>query len=132
MHDQPKQCFRASKRDRSRRLFPAHPGYGTLSKEVAAIVGKGWYEYDLRYSQFTICAYLWKVTEAIAFIESGASLWNEFYTFFGVDERAKPALKKGTYGLHYGAGPRRNTSEILNNITGALLDDENAVNLSSS
>jgi hypothetical protein len=49
-----------------------------------------------------------------------------------VDERAKPALKKGTYGLHYGAGPRRITSEISNKITGALLDDENAVNLSSS
>lgn len=132
MRDQPKQFFTASERNRSRRLFPAHPGLGTLSKEIATIVGQDRYEFDLRYSQFAICAYLWNVPEVIAFLESGANLWDELYGYFNLDERAKPALKKGTYGLHYGAGQGRIAKEIRSKIMDALLDDENALNLSST
>lgn len=108
MRDQPKQFFAASRNNRSRRLFPAHVGYGTLSKDIATIVGRDWYEFDLRSSQLAICAYLWNVPELIAFLETGQSIWSELCTFAGLDVVVgKPAVKESLYSLTFGASDDR-------------------------
>jgi len=107
MFGQPQQFYRASKRGRSRRLFPAHCGLNTLSKDVAAVLLQDCLEFDLASSQLAICAYLWQVPSVIAFLESGCSIWAELIAFLGLEPHNKPALKVALYSLIYGASDRR-------------------------
>lgn len=112
MLTQPKQFYRASKANRSRRLFPAHIGYGMLSKEIAGILGQDWYEFDLRSSQLASFATLAHVEPVTAFLQTGGSIWEEFYAYLGVDQHIKPALKDGSYALVYGASEQTICDEI--------------------
>ncbi len=107
MQDQPKQHFGASTRGRSRRCFPVHPGYGTLSKEVAAVIGQDWFEFDLRNAQLAIAARLWEVPEVEELLQSARSVWDVLLPELAVGRNAKAALKDGLYALQYGAGDMR-------------------------
>lgn len=115
MREQSKQYFAASRSDRSRRLFPAHSGYGTLSKDIAAIVGSGWHEFDLRSSQLAICAYLWDVKEITNLLEAGQNIWEELCPYVNLDvEAGKPAVKDAVYALTFGAGDDRICGDLDN------------------
>jgi hypothetical protein len=103
MLSQPQQFVGPSWRDRSRRVFPLHMGYGTLPREVAAVIGQEWFEADLVSSQLTIAAYTWHIPEVIAFLEAGQSIWDTLALALGTTLVMKPAIKKALYSLLYGA-----------------------------
>jgi hypothetical protein len=129
MQDQPKQHFGASSRGRSRRCFPVHPGYGTLSKEVAAVIGQDWFEFDLRNAQLAIAARLWDVSEVDELLQSARSVWDVLLPELAVGRNAKAALKDGLYALQYGAGDTRVEQAICDRLAQDGLAEIDATDL---
>jgi hypothetical protein len=120
---QPQQFYTASRLGRTCRIFPAHYGLNTLSREVAQVLGKGWITCDLRSSQLAIAAFLWNVPAMITFLRSGKNIWDELGSAFGEKRPAKRRLKDGVYALTYG-GARPRICWSLNEDQGRFAYDE--------
>jgi hypothetical protein len=101
---QPKPFFTPV--ERSCRLY----GIGTtilslpreLRKEV--VRSMGWRSLDLKQAQLAVVAHLWGVPALQAFVESGASFWQEMLAVLRLNERYKPFIKNLLYALVFGEG----------------------------
>lgn len=91
--------------DRSRVTF--------LKRRYREMLTEGWIEYDLKASQLASAAYLWDVPLLKAVFERGESPWSFLIRELGATPEVKPALKKGIYGICYGAGQRKVFSEMM-------------------
>lgn len=71
-------------------------------------------ELDLRSSQLAIAARDWELPLLTEFLANGRSIWNELMDYLGLPRGSalKKALKAGTYGLVYGAGPGRIRGDV--------------------
>jgi hypothetical protein len=112
MRAQPQQFYKASRRNRSRRVFPAHLGYGMLSSASFALLAQAWHEFDLQSAQLAICGVLWNVPEVNAFIKSDRTIWEELCAYLGLGLDVKPALKDALYALIFGARLRTIRREL--------------------
>jgi hypothetical protein len=120
---QPQQFYVPSARGRTCRFFPAHYGLGTLSREVAQVIGQDWITYDLRSSQLAIAAFLWDVPEMKDFLRGNKSIWLELGSAFREGCPTKHRLKDSTYALTYG-GSRKRICWSLNHNQGRFAYDE--------
>lgn len=107
----PKVYYRPSARGHTARLSAEGTSIAGLKKQVRKAACKGWWEADLRSSQFAILAAKLKAPNAQAFIASGESIWREFNRFlFQVDEepsdKSKKVMKEAMYSLCFGKGKK--------------------------
>lgn len=108
LHHNPNVYYLPSSQERTCRLSPRGDTLLGLKREVRKAATKGWWECDLRSSQFAILASVLKAPVSREFIASGKNLWRELYGFVsGVEEaepppEIKPALKEAIYSLCYG------------------------------
>lgn len=104
----PTVYYLPSGQERTCRLSPKGDSLIGLKKEVRKAATKGWWECDLRSSQFAILATVLKAPISKAFIASGKSLWRELYGFVSGIKDAEPppetknVLKEALYSLCYG------------------------------
>lgn len=107
----PRVYYRPSIRGYTARLSAEGASIAGLKKQVRKAACKGWWEADLRSSQFAILAAKLKAPKAQAFIATGESIWHEFNRFlFGIaeepaDEIKKP-MKEAMYSLCFGKGKK--------------------------
>lgn len=108
VHHNPNVYYLPSSQERTCRLSPKGDSLLGLKREVRKAATKGWWECDLRSSQFAILASVLKAPISQAFITSGKSLWRELYGFVSGIEDAeppseiKPLLKETIYALCFG------------------------------
>lgn len=94
------------------RLAPVGAGFGTVATPVRRALLSDCYEVDLASSQLAIAARDWGCPELYATLDTGESFWTPLLDFMRLGPEAKAAVKRGTYGLVYGAGKERIVSDI--------------------
>lgn len=118
VHHNPNVYYLPSSQERTCRLSPKGDSLIGLKKEVRKAATKGWWECDLRSSQFAILAAVLKAPISRAFVASGESLWRELYGFASGVKDAEPppetkdVLKEAVYSLCYGKS-KANLKEFL-------------------
>lgn len=90
VHHNPNVYYLPSSQERTCRLSPKGDSLLGLKREVRKAATKGWWECDLRSSQFAILAARLKAPVSQAFIASGQSLWRELYGFVSGIKDAEP------------------------------------------
>jgi hypothetical protein len=102
---QPQPFYSASPQGNTVRLFTS-VSIPDLKRDVRQVFTRGWLDGDLRCSQLSICAWLWKITPIMKFLQSGQSVWNYFFAEMGIPgelfARAKPVIKEALYSVCYG------------------------------
>lgn len=104
----PNIYYLPSSQERTCRLSPKGDSLLGLKREVRKAATGGWWECDLRSSQFAILAATLKAPSSQDFIASGKSLWRELYGFVSGTKDAEPppetkdVLKEALYSLCYG------------------------------
>jgi len=86
-------------------------------------------EYDLASSQLAIVSVEWDIPALRFFLEEGYSIWPALLKWMGLPPEAKPAVKRGVYGLVYGAGEDRIVSDVMEEyeaVTGSTIDAKQA------
>lgn len=108
MRLQPLQYYAASRKDKTRRIFPAHTGFGMLPHAVVAVLARDWYDFDLRNAQLAIVASLWNVPAVTAFLIHGGRIWEELcqHLDWPQDAAHKKPVKTALYAIIYGARDR--------------------------
>lgn len=119
--------YRPSNRGHTARLSASGDSIAGLKKQVRKAACSGWWEADLRSSQFAILAAKLKAPQAQAFIASGESIWCEFNRFlFGIDaepaDDIKKPMKEAMYSLCFGKGKKKLRSLLDQFCIGRLLD----------
>lgn len=117
VNQNPNVYYLPSSRERTCRLSPRGDSIAGLVKDVRRAATHGWWECDLRSSQFAILAAKLKAPVSQEFIATGGSLWRELYrSVSGEDTEpphaAKAALKEAIYSLCFGKS-RKNLKEFL-------------------
>jgi hypothetical protein len=108
VHHNPTLYYLPSSQQRTCRISPKGDSLLGLKREVRKAATKGWWECDLRSSQFAILAAKLKAPISRAFVASGRSLWSELYAFVSGVRDAEPpgetkkVLKEAIYSLCYG------------------------------
>ena len=108
--DHPKPFYKSS--EAGARVYPIGDTFGTLHKDLRRVFMRGYYDYDLRNSQFSINSVLWGVPEVEEYLRSGESIWDELipHVFPGLSDELRPsakgAIKHLAYGYLYGMGHR--------------------------
>lgn len=108
VHHNPNVYYLPSSQERTCRLSPRGDSILGLKREVRKAATAGWWDCDLRSSQFAILASVLKAPISQKFIASGKSLWRELYGFVsGVEDAEpppdiKPLLKETIYALCFG------------------------------
>lgn len=87
----------------SSRIFPMEPTLLSLKRSLRKRLCKGWWDADLKSSQFRINAMLWDAPEFDEFLDAN-NIW-ESLTFGRLE--AKDTVKTAIYSLFYGAGRAR-------------------------
>lgn len=123
----PMVYYRPSTRAHTARLSAAGDSILGLKKHVRRAATKGWWEADLRSSQFAILAATLKAPKAQAFIASGESIWREFNRFmFGIDaeptDEIKKPMKEAMYSLCFGKGKKNLRSFLSHHDLSRLLE----------
>jgi hypothetical protein len=113
----PNVYYLPSSRERTCRLTPRGDSIVGLVKDVRRAATKGWWECDLRSSQFAILAATLEAPVSQAFIATGRSLWRELYrSVSGIDVEpppgAKAVLKEAIYSLCFGKS-KKHLKEFL-------------------
>jgi hypothetical protein len=107
VRENPNVYYLPSGRGRTCRLSGQGDCILGLKSEVRKAATKGWYECDLRSSQFAILAAKLEAPLSRALIDSGESLWRSFYLHtHGVEadppKEIKAVFKKTIYSLCFG------------------------------
>ncbi len=111
----------------SARIFGTNPGVATVATPVRRALLPDCYEVDLAGSQLAVAAVELGCPTLYDFLDAGKSFWAEIVEHIGVpfDAASKAAVKRGTYGLVYGAGDARIVSDVRDEyaaLTGAQMD----------
>lgn len=118
VHHNPNVYYFPSSHERTCRLSPRGDTLLGLKRAVRKAASKGWWDCDLRSSQFAILASVLKAPISQEFVSSGKSLWRELYGFVsGIQDAEpppdiKPLLKEAIYSLCYGKS-KANLTEFL-------------------
>ena len=123
--DQPQPYYGAS--DHSVRVFNIVPHLPSLSAPVRRTLLADSVEYDLAASQLAIVARDWGLPTLYDFLDAGNSPWALILDTMGLPytPAAKKAVKRGTYGLVYGAGQSRILTDVqaeYAKVTGRAMD----------
>ncbi len=110
--DEPMQWYRFS--PYSVRLWGDNPGVATVATPVRRALLTDCYELDLASSQLALASKDWDCPMLYDFLNRGESIWPELVSHVGLDwsDAAKSAVKKGAYGLVFGAGVDRIVADI--------------------
>jgi hypothetical protein len=102
---QPQPFYSASSNGNTARLF-TNGHIPDLKREVRKVLTEGWLEGDLRSSQLSICASLWRIKPLMGFLSDEQNIWNYLFSFFELPEQTRPAAKKickkALYSICYG------------------------------
>jgi hypothetical protein len=106
---QPQPFYSASSNGNTARLF-TKGHVPDLKREVRQVLTAGWFEADLRASQLSICARLWRIEPLMRFLSEGKNIWNYLFSFFDLPEISRPMakdiFKKALYAICYGMEER--------------------------
>jgi hypothetical protein len=89
------------------RVFSLNLGLTYIQRDLRKVLTQDWIELDLQNAQLAIAAKYWNISELQTFLETGKSMWNELFSYFGLEfnEYIKQHIfKKAVYALMYGMG----------------------------
>lgn len=103
--DQPKPCYKPSRKGNTHRIFGIGESFLTLPSAIRHALLGDWYELDLKCAQFAIMARLWELREINDFLRAGGDVWLELVDYFNgrVD---KATLKQCVYSIINGCGKK--------------------------